>query len=706
MTAITTRAGKGSTLTWNEVDANFTNLNTDKAETDSPTFTGTVSGITKAMVGLGNVDNTSDVNKPVSIAQQTAIDSAVSTGISTHVGLADPHTQYAQDAQLAASSGSSLIGFLQTGTGAVPRTAQNKMREQVSVKDFGAVGDGITNDTAAIQAAINANIGTVYFPDGEYLVTDSIRLLPGSRIMGSTDSAAPFPNAHVRIHFEPATKRSVFVWATNPSTYVFGAAIEGLTVRGFGAGIDKIIDLPMAYGLLLKNLNGYSGFDIGVKVEYWLDCVVEHCSFQGFGMFGLLVDPTRGYATTTRFVHCYFSQGPTAVYVQQSSINSLILKNTTIETVDVALNQEPGNDVWIDVYLENVPRTDAGGAAFKLGVDGSPTGVAGSCYITGEPHIGWTNGGLGNFPTNTKYIEANYIDNVTVSSVLIQRFERLVSTTAFTGLVKFDGVSIFNVPKLCEPDGIFRSDRVLLVGINAHSMQLTNQAWLSAPGTHLPSIEFPYIDFDNANFYDNQRFRLYNDKSTRKLSYKDFSNNLLQVGMLGAATASSTFNGGRLAAGEVVKCATLGVGNPAFFVSQKYSVDTAVTLAGCSTSSGSPILTGSGAGFFSAFNVDDFITISAGFSSTTFQYRIISKASNSSTITVSQPAASTVVGTVTIQYPAHQLLPVGQQGYRTALGSPVGLFNPIFVGEELLDTTASKWYKSTGLLAANWVALN
>ena len=41
----------------------------------SPTFTGTVSGITKTMVGLGNVDNTSDANKPVSTAQQTALDS-------------------------------------------------------------------------------------------------------------------------------------------------------------------------------------------------------------------------------------------------------------------------------------------------------------------------------------------------------------------------------------------------------------------------------------------------------------------------------------------------------------------------------------------------------------------------------------------------------------------------------------------------------
>jgi len=45
-----------------------------KANIESPTFTGTVKGITKAMVGLANVDNTSDIDKPVSNATQTALD--------------------------------------------------------------------------------------------------------------------------------------------------------------------------------------------------------------------------------------------------------------------------------------------------------------------------------------------------------------------------------------------------------------------------------------------------------------------------------------------------------------------------------------------------------------------------------------------------------------------------------------------------------
>ena len=68
---------------------NQTYLTTDTASTiyaplASPTFTGTISGITKTMVGLGNVDNTSDANKPVSTATQTALN-AKSDNLNTYI---------------------------------------------------------------------------------------------------------------------------------------------------------------------------------------------------------------------------------------------------------------------------------------------------------------------------------------------------------------------------------------------------------------------------------------------------------------------------------------------------------------------------------------------------------------------------------------------------------------------------------------------
>ena len=57
-----------------------------KAPLASPTFTGTVSGITKAMVGLGSVDNTSDANKPVSVATQAALNLKANLSGATFTG--------------------------------------------------------------------------------------------------------------------------------------------------------------------------------------------------------------------------------------------------------------------------------------------------------------------------------------------------------------------------------------------------------------------------------------------------------------------------------------------------------------------------------------------------------------------------------------------------------------------------------------------
>jgi hypothetical protein len=69
----------------------------------------------------------------------------------------------------------SQVSFLQAGTGAVSRTAQNKMRDFINVFDFGAVGNGTTDDTAAIQLAINYAAGRpIFVPDGTYKITSQL----------------------------------------------------------------------------------------------------------------------------------------------------------------------------------------------------------------------------------------------------------------------------------------------------------------------------------------------------------------------------------------------------------------------------------------------------------------------------------------------------------------------------------------------------
>ncbi len=83
------------------------------------------------------------------------------------------------DADVNASAGivASKLSFTQTGTGATARTVDSKLKDVVSVKDFGAVGDEVADDTLAIQTAIDAipsTGGTLYFPGGRYKVTSTL----------------------------------------------------------------------------------------------------------------------------------------------------------------------------------------------------------------------------------------------------------------------------------------------------------------------------------------------------------------------------------------------------------------------------------------------------------------------------------------------------------------------------------------------------
>lgn len=89
---------------------------------------------------------------------------------------------------LAGSAGSSLIGYLPSGTGAVATTVQTKLRETVSVKDFGATGDGVTDDTTEIQMALDAGT-SLYFPSGTYIITANLLIPSNIKIYGDGPSS-------------------------------------------------------------------------------------------------------------------------------------------------------------------------------------------------------------------------------------------------------------------------------------------------------------------------------------------------------------------------------------------------------------------------------------------------------------------------------------------------------------------------------------
>lgn len=101
---------------------------------------------------------------------------------------------------IADDDGSDWIGFKQSGIGSVAVSVQDKLRQFVSVRDFGAIGDGVVDDTTAIQNTINevgaSGGGTVYVPEGTYLVSAQLTMTSlGVTLLGAGRSTTILASA-------------------------------------------------------------------------------------------------------------------------------------------------------------------------------------------------------------------------------------------------------------------------------------------------------------------------------------------------------------------------------------------------------------------------------------------------------------------------------------------------------------------------------
>jgi hypothetical protein len=113
----------------------------------------------------------------------------------------------------------------------------------LNVKDYGAVGNGVTDDTAAIQAAINAagadtTSGTripVFLPIGTYKTTAPITLYKGTRLLGASTTITS-QSGGTRIQHDPAVAGTDIFTVGNPppadSGYTYGIEMGWMTLQG------------------------------------------------------------------------------------------------------------------------------------------------------------------------------------------------------------------------------------------------------------------------------------------------------------------------------------------------------------------------------------------------------------------------------------------------------------------------------------------
>ena len=147
------------------------------------------------------------------------------------------------------STGAASVGYTPAGTGALATTVQSKLRETVSVKDFGAVGDWNgttgTNDSAAFQLAINSSGVVDLVPGKNYLLSSAVtvtshRIINGNGATITVGTNAAFnPTAPIEIYnvnFQSTSSGTSKGLAVNAQAN----ALDGTVIQGCKFGRVQI----------------------------------------------------------------------------------------------------------------------------------------------------------------------------------------------------------------------------------------------------------------------------------------------------------------------------------------------------------------------------------------------------------------------------------------------------------------------------------
>lgn len=203
------------------------------------------------------------------------------------------------------------ITYTPAGTGAVARTVQSKLRDVVSVKDFGAVGDGVTDDAAAVQAAIDTVEtlgGHLVFPPGKYLFGSQVTInrtyaASGSNFVGERNLIISGYGAEIRTTGAITAFDVRGGWLPNHNCLIEGFTIyhRGNTqavggIRMIGAGLVTCKEVSVVVSSSLPA--GYAAFSLENATPsnpdtgcFW--CLIEQCSVrpwagaEGFVTYGV-----------------------------------------------------------------------------------------------------------------------------------------------------------------------------------------------------------------------------------------------------------------------------------------------------------------------------------------------------------------------------------------------------------------------------------
>ncbi|WKY43524.1 right-handed parallel beta-helix repeat-containing protein [Eubacteriaceae bacterium ES2] len=287
----------------------------------------------------------------------------------------------------------------------------------VSVKDFGAVGNGATNDTAAIQAALNAS-SVVNIPDGTYMINVDQAIKPNSGqtinlSSGAVLKALPSTNSYY----------SVIRISGVSGVTINGGTIVGERYEHLGSGGEWGMGIHVIKGASSVNINGVT---------------VQDC--WGDGIF-LGDSPTVSNIVIDNVIaENNRRQGISITDATGVTIKNSIFRNTNGTLPEAGIDIEPdAGQTSRDIEIINVQSYGNNGSGLDLmGITGpiSEVSVSSSDFSN--------NDGIGIRLVNSSAV--TFTDVVSNNNVYGVEIERDVNTASFDGLTvsnnRYRGVSL------------------------------------------------------------------------------------------------------------------------------------------------------------------------------------------------------------------------------------------------------------------------
>jgi len=251
------------------------------------------------------------------------------------------------------------------GTGAQQRTVENKLRDVVSVKDFGAIGNGTSDDSAAVKAAMqyaSSIEAMLYWPAGTYVISSGVN--------GLTDSITTLYMSMYGVTVKFDSSGGSFNWLENIDDLYIEGGVIGQTGFGLSGGMTIRWSTGGAYSMVqLRDVQFQTGgdqsrcifSDTGVDITV-ID--IQNCEFRNFkrGAIECRTDQLSSSEHRILISGCYFknmgnSDGLpcSAIFLgrNDAQVESVHITNCTFRNIAVTGTTGPTDVHAILVYGES-----------------------------------------------------------------------------------------------------------------------------------------------------------------------------------------------------------------------------------------------------------------------------------------------------------------------------------------------------------------